>query len=277
MNPIEENAYHVLEAMVSSSEEFFQNNRLQEMTGLSPGDLSDAVDYLGDIEAVEVLKTLGTAPFHFKGVVPKSRGRYLYHEMKNAREKLQEPLVMPKRPLNPIGSPYGFTEDDWDSVSLRKEDNKTLFVVLGKQFKSEYYDSALLDKNIEAMFLAVVDRYNEGGERGRISLQFTSLSAGLGEHLFNEIARDIIGADIATFETSDLNPNVMLEMGVALTWGVRVIPFKAKGCPVPPSDISGQTWVEHEESGSEILYKDFDIKLSKMVERVIAAKGKRLL
>ena len=52
-----------------------------------------------------------------------------------------------------------------------------------------------------------------------VQLDFQSLAAGYGGHLFNKIARDIIGADIAVFETSNLNPNVMLEMGVALTWG----------------------------------------------------------
>jgi hypothetical protein len=43
------------------------------------------------------------------------------------------------------------------------------------------------------------------------------------------------------FETSDNNPNVMIEMGVALTWDRRVFPIKKKGRPKPPSDISGQT------------------------------------
>jgi len=42
------------------------------------------------------------------------------------------------------------------------------------------------------------------------------LSAGYGRHLFNEIASDIISADIAVFEASDLNANVMIEIGVAL-------------------------------------------------------------
>jgi hypothetical protein len=50
-----------------------------------------------------------------------------------------------------------------------------------------------------------------------VRLALRSLRAGYGEHLFNEIARDVIRADIAVFETSDRNPNVMIEMGVALT------------------------------------------------------------
>src|SRR2546425_1188080 len=89
------------------------------------------------------------------------------------------------------------------------------------------------------------------GEQGALpgATLFEPLAAGYGEHLFNEIARDVISADIAVFDTSDLNPNVMIEMGVALTWGVRVLLIKEKNCPKPPSDISGQTWADYEENG----------------------------
>jgi hypothetical protein len=68
----------------------------------------------------------------------------------------------------------------------------------------------------------------------------------------------------------------MLEMGVALTWGVRVVPFKAKGRPSPPSDISGQTWVEYENSAKTINDDKFDRKLLIMIERVISAKGRKV-
>lgn len=50
-----------------------------------------------------------------------------------------------------------------------------------------------------------------------ISLNSRPLAAGSGEHLLIEIAGDIIGADVAVFDASDQNPNVMIEMGLALT------------------------------------------------------------
>ena len=92
--------------------------------------------------------------------------------------------------------------------------------------------------------------------------------------MFNEIARNIIGADIAVFETSDLNPNVMLEMGVALTWGVRVLPIKKRDAPKLPSDISGQTWIDYEDSAARLTDDKFDRKLLKMIERIMAIKRK---
>jgi hypothetical protein len=107
-----------------------------------------------------------------------------------------------------------------------------------------------------------------------VTLKFKVLGAGYGEHLFNEIARDIISADIAVFDASDLNPNVMLEMGVALTWGVRVLPIKAAGRPSPPSDISGQTWAEFEASAAKFLDGDHQSKVARMVQRAVRKKGK---
>jgi hypothetical protein len=68
--------------------------------------------------------------------------------------------------------------------------------------------------------------YNKKLSKEKITLQFEKLTAGYGEHLFNTIVRSIIGSDIAVFEVSDQNPNVMIELGVALTWGVRVLPLR---------------------------------------------------
>ncbi len=109
---------------------------------------------------------------------------------------------------------------------------------------SRYYDSDKLRKNINMMFKRGVSEYNKLPGARLVELLFRPLVAGCGEHLFNEIARDIISSDIAVIETSDMNPNVMVELGGALTWGVRVFPIKAERRPKPPSDISGQTWAD---------------------------------
>jgi hypothetical protein len=41
----------------------------------------------------------------------------------------------------------------------------------------------------------------------------------------------IIGSDIAVFETTDLNPNVMIEM--SLRWGTRALPIRRHDAPKP--------------------------------------------
>jgi hypothetical protein len=146
--------------------------------------------------------------------------------------------------------------------------------VLGFQFVSDNYESDLLRQNVEAMFIGAVSSYNEHSRAPSISLQFIPLAAGYGEHLFNEITRDIISADFAVFEASDLNPNVMIEMGVALTWGVRVLPIKAEGKPRPPSDISGQTWADYRNSAGQFTDLEHHRKLVRMIERAARKKGR---
>jgi len=123
------------------------------------------------------------------------------------------------------------------------------------------------------MFEQAVNRYNGENQGQEIKVEFTALHAGYGEHLFNTIARDIISSDIAVFETSDLAPNVFIEIGVALTWGSRVFLIKKDGCPVPPSDISGQTFAAHKNDAKEFADPDHQEKLYRMVERAIRRKG----
>ena len=124
------------------------------------------------------------------------------------------------------------------------------------------------------MCQSAVASYNGTPNAIQMALQFRPLAAGYGEHLFNKISRDVISADIAVFETSDLNPNVMIEMGVALTWGVRVLPIKLKDRPPPPSDISGQTWADYLDSASSFVSPDHAQRMVEMVQRAARKKAK---
>lgn len=275
MNLVEENAVKILTTLIEKNVKQAQGKQIEQIIGLSPEDINDAVDYLVVLGSVEVIRGLGTEPYTFGAIMVNSRGKFLYHEMKKRTdevEKEKEKKLLPERPVNPVGSPYGFTDDDWEYVSLRRQDRSTLNVVFGLQYESEYYNTDQLINNIKNYFQKAVEMYNKKRSKEKITLQFEKLTAGYGEHLFNTIARSIIGSDIAVFEVSDQNPNVMIELGVALTWGVRVLPLREKKSPNPPTDISGQTWIEYEESGGKIIDEEFHKKLEKMIERAISKK-----
>ncbi len=278
MNPIEKNAVHILISLTESKIDQADGNQIKNLTNLNPDDINDAVEHLESLGAVDVLRPMRTAPYTFGFVTVNSRGRFLYHEMKDKKNEVgkgEERKLLPERPINPVGSPYGFTDDDWEFVSLRREDKGTLNVVFGLQYKSQYYDTEKLVDNINKHLQKATKMYNEKRHKNEAKLQFEKLAAGFGEHLFNAIARSIISSDIAIFEVSDQNPNVMIELGVALTWGVRVLPLREKNSPIPPSDISGQTWIEYGTSGEKIFDEEFHKKLEKMIERAIAKKGRR--
>jgi len=276
MNPIEENAAKILMALVEKGIEEAEGEQIKQIVGLNPEEINDAVAYLKDLGAIEVYNWLGTAPYKFGSVTVNPRGKYLYQEMKkkiSEAGKREERNLLPERPINPVGSPYGFTDADWKFVSSRREDRNTLNVVFGLQFESKYYPTDQLIENIKQHFQKAVDAYNEKHSGEKITMRFKKLAAGYGEHLFNDIARSIISSDIAVFEVSDQNPNVMIELGVALTWGVRVLPLREKNSPKPPTDISGQTWIEYEEAGKKIIDEEFQQKLENMIEQAISKKG----
>jgi hypothetical protein len=276
---IKENAGIILSSLYGESKrkaklEELTGQRLQELTGLDPDQINDAVAILRDNGYIESQQFIGTYPFEFGNIEITPRGKAEYENaVERGKTANSAPAIAPA--ATPVGSPYGFNDSDWELVAERKAELSKLFVVVGYQFTSPHYASENLIINLRGHFEDTVKAYNTLPTSFPVELDFSPLAAGYGEHLFNEICRDIICADIAVFETSDLNPNVMLEMGVALTWGVRVLPIKASGCPKPPSDISGQTWADYEDDASRFVDQDHDRKMLRMVERAARKKGAR--
>ena len=260
---------------------------LVELTGAAVADINDAFWLLKNAGYVDSLQYLETVDFNFTKVWITALGRY---EAERLNGMLAEPIALKKEspvqqpapvstgialPPTPVGSPYGFTDEDWEVIALQKSHGEKLYVVMGLQFKSTHYETEALQRNVRAALTSAVERFNLSGTDLTAQLVFRPLAAGYGEHLFNDIARDIIAADIAVFDTSDMNPNVMLELGVALTWGVRVLPIRHHATPPPPSDISGQTWALYENSAAAFLDPDHSDKLVRMVERAVRKKGRR--
>jgi len=241
-------------------------HQLQIASGFRPRELNDAVAILEAAGLVDVRRGIANAPYQFETLSLTARGLYESDRLATgAAQRISHPP-------SPVGSPYGFQDIDWEIVAQRKAEYNTLFVCMGYQFHSAYYDTLTLSENTRRLFAEAVSTYQQQAGAHPLRLAFQPLEAGLGEHLFNEIARDIISADIAVFDTSDQNPNVMLEMGVALTWGIRVLPIKNVTSPKLPTDISGQTWVEYSDSGSDLLSGDNPRKTRRMVERAVRKK-----
>jgi len=281
---IERDALAILSHLLPRPEEYVDGTELSNGTGLDSERVNNAVGLLLDQGNVEWIRTFGTRPYNFRAVKITPRGVYEAQRQTQALQREGEihnvtlvdilGALEGIRPPAPIGSPFGFHDEDWESIAQRKSEVDRLYVVLGHQFESEYFDTVALRANINTMFSEALERYHATPSSLPAVLDFRALGAGYGEHLFNEIARDIIGADIAVFETSENNPNVMIEMGVALTWGVRVLPIKLEGRPKPPSDISGQTWADYRDSAKEFVDADHATKLLRMVERAIQKKGR---
>jgi len=279
VNSIEENAYTVLSKLYTVKPTQLgtvniDNKGLQELTSLTPAELNDAITILEESGFVRLIKALGTAPFLFHSVTLTPRGKYEIQRLEKEKNQSEDTTKKHKipPPLSPVGSPYGFTEEDWELVAKRKSESIKIHVAFGLQFESNFYDTEKLKKNIKKMFEDAIELYKKKAGAFEIELVFIPLTAGYGEHLFNKIARDIISSDIVVFDTSDQNPNVMIEMGVALTWGVRVLPIRDKNSSAIPSDISGQTWAQYEENGLKFDNENHLEDISIMIERAISKK-----
>lgn len=252
---------------------------LSALTGLSPSRVNDAVELLQLNQYIDWVRTFGTAPYSFRSVELTPQGRYEYQRLMLSKPTSDSGLSRTEGPQlarRPVaaGSPFGFTDLDWEHVDRERRRADRLTVVFGYQFSSQHYDQDQLRPSVQSQFEAAVAAYNAELASLPVTLNFRCLAAGYGEHLFNEIARDIISADIAVFETSDQNPNVMIELGVALTWGIRVLPIKVEGTSSPPSDISGQTWADYRDHGAEFVDPDHASKLVAMVRRAVQRKGR---
>ena len=158
---VEENAAIVLEALYAespktSSQFEIDGKRIQELTGLTPQEINDAVSILIDATYVEWLQELGTHPFDFSCVWITPRGKLEYERSKKEYEQSSSPTkTMIHEPLTPVGSPYGFKDEDWETVAEKKSRANTLSVVFGYQFKSGLYDTARLRENVENSFKSV--------------------------------------------------------------------------------------------------------------------------
>jgi len=247
-----------------------QNEELAKALDMSPERLNTAVSLLENSGYVKPLRVMGTGPFDFAKVEITPHGKLELEraeaDAEASRREAPAPEVRPS-PF-PIGSPFGFTDLDWEYIGIENKSSK-LIVVFAHQWQSEHYDSATLINALSDEFAQALAKSLAAGS---LSLGFVPLRAGYGEHVFNQIARSIIAADIGVFETSDLNPNVMIEMGVALTWGTRVHPIREESRPEPPSDISGQTWACYRDSGGVWTDPDHFDRVVQMVESAARKK-----
>lgn len=273
---IEQDASVILQTLAEVERDHqVHHSELGELTEMDPGRINDAVRILEDSGYVAVVRTLGNAPFDFNSVWITPGGRYELERAETASTATQEGGEQPQvRPSPwPVGSPFGFVPEDFEFI-LRERESDRLIVVFGHQFESVYYNSDAIIGNLRNQFEAALDhaRADEGSD---LALDFVPLRAGYGEHLFNQIARSIIASQIAVFEASDLNPNVMIEMGVALTWGVRVHPIRHADSPPPPSDISGQTWACYRDDGASWDEADHMDKLVSMVKLAVRRKASK--
>jgi DNA-binding MarR family transcriptional regulator len=124
--PIARNAARILAFLAEERDAgYLDGPALAAGTGLLPDDLNDAVEILAEDGYVERERFFNTAPFTFGIVRITSRGRYEFERAQeltgeSAGDREPAPLTplpaleaeLRTRPPIPVGSPYGFTDED---------------------------------------------------------------------------------------------------------------------------------------------------------------------
>ena len=186
---IETDASTVLQHLAQAPrDEFVDGAQISAATGLSPDRINDAVALLVDSGNAEWNQMFGTAPYDFGDAIITPRGRYEAQRLSAAQQEVTEPVpaiaqsarapIVQARPPAPVGSPYGFTDEDWESAAQRKGHRDRLYVVFGHQSTSDCFDSDALHQNCKKMFVTAVARYNERHQNDLLALKFRALAAG---------------------------------------------------------------------------------------------------
>ena len=115
---------------------------IAEKVQLDAERINDAVNVLEENGHVEVERYLGTAPYDFGYVELTARGRveaeHLAMQQAGADAPMLSATVAPiATSITPVGSPFGFTDEDWEAVALDRNAKDALIVVFGYQWKSD--------------------------------------------------------------------------------------------------------------------------------------------
>ena len=169
------------------AEKMFTGEELQQALDIGPERLNPVIDQLSNTGLIKIYKYGGTFPYRFGQVKILSRGIYELERRKSYKKAISDlkPVnfdtqikvsdfktlmksllgLKELKPPTPVGSPYGFTDNDWELVSSRKSDLSTLHMVLGTKYVSSYYDTMALRQNILELVQKGVKKIVVDGKR----------------------------------------------------------------------------------------------------------------
>lgn len=117
---------------------------------------------------------------------------------------------------------------------------KNIRVFAGYQFKSSYFKRSKLDEALSWVAQSVSNDFSI--ENCRVDVQYEPVDVTPGSILIEELKSLIKSSDICLFEVSDLNHNVFIELGIALSDNKPAIMLRNSSTGEDarlPSDLSG--------------------------------------
>ncbi|MDA3820786.1 MAG: TIR domain-containing protein [Candidatus Delongbacteria bacterium] len=161
-NPIERNAHKLIAILFANNpngEFSFNGDNIQELSGLKPIDINNAIDFLSKKGLIERFDLGENHPYNFSSVLLNGEGNYQYHEL----NKIDEPKDNPKNP-KPMKIFISHSHNDVEiaksliellrvSLNLKSEDIRCTSIdgyrlpagiSTDEQLKTEIHDSEVL-------------------------------------------------------------------------------------------------------------------------------------
>lgn len=114
-------AFLVDEGAVAEDGDEVEGATLTDALDLDPRRVNDAVALLERGGLVQAYRVMGTAPYEFGGVAVTSLGRFQRQKLITGQEGNAQPATTERgrfpQPGVPVGSPYGFKDEDWEFVA----------------------------------------------------------------------------------------------------------------------------------------------------------------
>lgn len=143
-------------------------------------------------------------------------------------------------------------------------------VFLAYQFSSDYYRGFDLLSSVRLG----VESANQEAKKSGLSVSFKQVSRNEGFHIWCEICEGIINSSVCIFEISDNNPNVYLELGLAIAHGKEIVLVRNRTSGDVPSDLAGIKYVSYSnESELEELHIIFAQIIAKTIFELQSSVG----
>lgn len=97
MNPIEINSNKILKVLFENNPNKdiqFLGDNINQLTGIEPNDINDAIDYLDKLGLLDRLDYMGTSPYLFGEISLNSSGNFQYHEMNKTKNQSKKNSTM---------------------------------------------------------------------------------------------------------------------------------------------------------------------------------------
>ncbi len=135
------------------------------------------------------------------------------------------------------------------TIEHARQDNR-IRIVYGYDWKSR-------SDNVALIYDEVMEVVTEVHKKHHFDITFDSLGGKDGS-IFCDICRQIQSADIAMFDVSTHNPNVILELGIAIGTGRYIFILRSRHHKRPPtslSDLSGILEYRFSRGSGRIKFK----------------------